>query len=126
MPREEVDMVVDELDGIIGWLTYYGYLRICGRADFKEVKKESVELAKIELENFLSGRVSKRYRLVLKLLTEDVREWSLLKTSLEKAEGRELSDRVLYEILQQLRKHSIINEENNFMDPIIREASKYI
>jgi len=126
VPREEVDRVVEELDGIIGWLTYYGYLRVSGRADFEEVKREAVELARMELENFLRQRVSRRYRLVLKLLTEGVKEWSLLKRGLEKAEGRELSDRVLHEILQQLKTHSIIDEENNFTDPIVREASKSI
>jgi hypothetical protein len=55
-----------------------------------------------------------------------VKEWSLLKRSLEKAEGRELSDRVLYEILQQLKRHSIIDEGNNLTDPILREASRNI
>ncbi len=126
VPRKEIDIVVDELDGIIGWLTYYGYLRVSGNGDFMEIKRGAVELARIELENFLRGRVSRRYRLVLKLLTEGVKEWSLLKRSLEKAEGRELSDRVVYEILQQLKTHSIIDEENNFTDPVIGEASKNI
>jgi hypothetical protein len=50
---EEIDRVVSELDGIIGWLTYYGYLKIGGIEDFEEIKKEAIELAKTELENFL-------------------------------------------------------------------------
>jgi hypothetical protein len=124
--QREIDIVVEELDGIIGWLAYYGYLRVSGKGDFEEIKRETVELAKAELENFLKGRVSRRYRLVLRLLTEGVKEWSLLKRGLEKAEGKELSDRVIYEILQQLKAHSIIDEENNFTDPIIKEASKSI
>jgi len=123
---EEIDRVVSELDGIIGWLTYYGYLKIGGIEDFEEIKKEAIELAKTELENFLKQRMSRRYRLVLRLLTEGVKEWSLLKRSLEKAEGRELSDRVLYEILQQLKRHSIIDEGNNLTDPILREASRNV
>jgi len=126
VPRKEINIVVEELDGIIGWLTYYGYLKVSGRGDLEEIKREAVGLAKTELENFLKGRVSSRYRLVLKLLTEGVKEWSLLKRGLEKVEGRELSDRVLYEILQQLKAHSIIDEENNFTDPVIRKASKSI
>jgi len=101
-------------------------LKVSGRGDLEEIKREAVGLAKTELENFLKGRVSSRYRLVLKLLTEGVKEWSLLKRGLEKVEGRELSDRVLYEILQQLKAHSIIDEENNFTDPVIRKASKSI
>ena len=50
----------------------------------------------------------------------------MLKRNIEKYEGKELSDRVLHEILQQLRKHSIINDENKFTDPILKEASRNI
>jgi DNA-binding PadR family transcriptional regulator len=70
--------------------------------------------------------VSKRYKIVLKLLAEEVREWSLLKRNVEKYEGKEISNRVLYEILQQLKRHSIIDEENNFTDPIYKEAVKLL
>jgi DNA-binding PadR family transcriptional regulator len=63
---------------------------------------------------------------VLKLLAEEIREWSLLKRNVEKYEGKEISNRVLYEILQQLKSHSIIDEENNFTDPIYKEAAKLL
>lgn len=121
--RGEVERAVEELDGIIGWLTYYGYLRAGGRGDLERVVEEAVELARSELENFLATRVSRRYRLVLKLLAQGVREWGRLKRALEDAEGRELSDRVLHEILHQLRNHSILDEENNFTDPVVRRAA---
>lgn len=121
--REEVERAAEELDGIIGWLTYYGYLRASGRGDLERVVEEAVQLAKSELENFLATRTSRRYRLALKLLAQGVREWSRLKRALENAEGRELSDRVLHEILHQLRNHSIIDEENSFTDPIARRAA---
>jgi AAA+ ATPase superfamily predicted ATPase len=124
--QAEIEKAVDQLNGIIGWLTHYGYLKISGRENFEEIKREAVELAKTELENFLKQRVSQRYRLVLKLLAEDIDEWSMLKRNIEKYEGKELSDRVLHEILQQLRKHSIINDENKFTDPILKEASRNI
>jgi AAA+ ATPase superfamily predicted ATPase len=119
----EVERAVEELDGIIGWLAYYGYLRVGGRGDLERVVEEAVELARSELESFLATRVSRRYRLVLKLLAQGVREWGRLKRALEDAEGRELSDRVLHEILHQLRSHSIIDEENNFTDPVVRRAA---
>jgi DNA-binding PadR family transcriptional regulator len=63
---------------------------------------------------------------VLKLLAEEIREWSLLKRNVEKYEGKEISNRVLYEILQQLKRHSIIDEENKFTDPIYKEAAKIL
>ncbi|WP_338140354.1 hypothetical protein [Candidatus Korarchaeum cryptofilum] len=36
----------------------------------------------------------------------------------------ELSDRVLYEVLQSLRKHSIIDDENEFTDPVVKRAAQ--
>jgi hypothetical protein len=97
-----------------------------GKEDFEEIKKDAVELAKQELENFIKLTVSKRYKIVLKLLAEEIKEWNLLKRNVEKYEGKEISNRVLYEILQQLKRHSIIDEENNFTDPIYKEASKLL
>ena len=121
--RGELERAAEELGGVIGWLTYYGYLRASGRGDLERVVEEAVELARSELENFLATRVSRRYRLALKLLAQGVKEWGRLKRALEDAEGRELSDRVLHEILHQLRSHSIVDEENNFTDPIVRRAA---
>jgi len=122
--ENEIEKAVEELDGIIGWLTYYGYLKVSGRGNFESVVNEAIELAKNELESFLASRVSRRYRVIMKLLAEDVREWGRLKKALENAEGTELSDRVLYEILQNLRNHSIIDNENNFTDPVVRRAAQ--
>jgi AAA+ ATPase superfamily predicted ATPase len=122
----EVERAVEELDGIIGWLTYYGYLKVSGRGDFDSVMNEAVELAKRELESFLARRVSRRYRVVLKLLAEGVTEWGRLKRAIENYEGVELSDRVLYEVLQGLRKHSIIDDENKFTDPVVRRAAQLL
>ncbi|MDW8003404.1 MAG: ATP-binding protein [Thermofilaceae archaeon] len=121
--REELERVVEELDGIIGWLAYYGYLRLKSAGNLENIVEEAVALAKSELESFLSTRVSGRYRLILKLLAEGVREWRALKRHLEKAEGREVSDRALYEVLQQLKSHSIIDEENSFTDPVVKKAA---
>lgn len=124
--EDEIEKVVEELDGIIGWLTYYGYLKVSGKGDFQNILNEAVELAKSELESFLKTRVSKRYRVVLKLLAEGVREWGKLKRAIENAEGIELSDRVLHEVLQSLRNHSIIDDENNFTDPIVKKAAQLL
>jgi DNA-binding HxlR family transcriptional regulator len=87
---------------------------------------EAVELAKSELESFLARRVSRRYRAVLKLLSEGVTEWGRLKRAIENYEGMELSDRVLYEVLQGLRKHSIIDNENKFTDPVVKRAAQHL
>uniref|UniRef100_A0A7C4BBA5 ATP-binding protein n=1 Tax=Thermofilum pendens TaxID=2269 RepID=A0A7C4BBA5_THEPE len=50
--REKVEAAVEELDGIIGWLTYCGYLRVGERGDLGRVVEEAVELARSEFESF--------------------------------------------------------------------------
>ena len=81
-------------------------------------------MARQELENFLKSRASRRYRVVLKLLASGVREWGLLKRRLEDYEGSRISDRVLHDILTALKRHSIIDEDLDFTDPVVREAAR--
>ncbi|MDI9644700.1 MAG: ATP-binding protein [Candidatus Verstraetearchaeota archaeon] len=121
----EIEEAAARLDGIIGWLTYYGYSRAIRGSGLDEAWRSAVNLAGSELANFLACRVSReRYRLILKLLARGVKEWGGLKSGLEDREGKRVSDRVLYEILETLRKHSLIDEHNDFQDPLLREAAK--
>ncbi|MEM4514408.1 MAG: ATP-binding protein [Ignisphaera sp.] len=84
--RDKIDEAVDKLDGIIGWLTYYGYSTVFKGRSVGDIWREAIELAKRELENFLEYRVSReRYRKILKLLSSGVREWGRLKVKLEEA-----------------------------------------
>ncbi|WP_243665768.1 hypothetical protein [Vulcanisaeta sp. JCM 16159] len=53
-----------------------------------------------------------------------MREWGLLKRRLEDYEGSPISDRVLHDVLTTLKMHSIINEELEFTDPIVKEAAR--
>jgi len=124
--EEEIAEAVEVLDGIIGWLTYYGYSKYVGGRSLSEIFSEAVKLARRELENFLETRVSRRYRFVLKMLSRNIREWGALKRKLEEYEGRTISDRVLHEILTNLKKHSIINDKLEYTDPVVREAAKQL
>ncbi|GAB6943515.1 AAA family ATPase [Vulcanisaeta sp. JCM 14467] len=120
----ELEGVVDGLDGVIGWLTYYGYSRSVGGRDLDSIISDAVGMARQELENFIRLRASRRYRVVLRLLALDVREWGLLKRRLEDYEGSRISDRVLHDILTTLKRHSIIDENLEFTDPVIRETAR--
>ncbi len=122
--EDEVLEAVDRLRGVIGWLTYYGYSRVFNGRRLSSIVVDAVELARRELEKFLEYRVSRRYRIVLKALAEGVREWRLLKKAIEDKEGRSISNRVLHDILVQLKKHSIINDKLEYTDPIVKEAAK--
>ncbi len=121
---DEIMEAVDRLDGVIGWLTYYGYSRVVGGRSLDDIVADAVELARKELENFLKYRVSRRYRFVLKALAHGVKEWRPLKKTLEDIEKRSISNRVLHDIIAQLRKHSIINDNLEYTDPIVKEAAK--
>ncbi|MEM1541573.1 MAG: ATP-binding protein [Ignisphaera sp.] len=124
---DRINEAVDKLDGIIGWLTYYGYSTVFQGKNMDDIWRDAVEMAKKELENFINYRVSReRYRMVLRLLSLGVREWGKLKKKLEESEGKSISDRVIYEILYTLRNHSIIDNENRFLDPLLEEAAKVL
>jgi len=124
VPENEIEEAVDTLNGIIGWLTYYGYSKWTKSRSLQEIKNEAVALARTELLNFIKYRVSKRYPIILKALAKGIREWSELKGYIERIEKREVSDRVIHDIIQQLKKHSIINNNLEYTDPIIKEAAK--
>ena len=122
--KRGLEGVVDRLDGVIGWLTYYGYSRSVGGRDLDSIVSDAVGIARQELGNFLRFRASKRYRVMLRLLASGIKEWGLLKRWLKDYEGSRISDRVLHDILTTLKRHSIIDENLEFTDPVIREAAR--
>jgi DNA-binding HxlR family transcriptional regulator len=72
----------------------------------------------------LKTRRSERYRVILKLLTNE-RSWSEIKNRLEDIEGRTINDKTLNELLTTLLNLSIIEKTNNkyiIADPITRKA----
>ncbi|MFP3236751.1 MAG: ATP-binding protein [Vulcanisaeta sp.] len=125
-PNEELLMlIVNELDGVIGWLTYIGHqLAVEGKRSLDEVLESAIELALGELRNFLTGR-SARYRILIKQLTVK-RNWRELKSLIESAEGKALNDKSLYVLLKELMDHGIVEKVNNeyvLSDPILRRAA---
>lgn len=82
VPDDEISDVVSKIDGIVGWLTYYGYHRM--RMDHPQAIErtldEGARLAAEEFENFLSMRqvARRRYIEVLKILVRPSR-WADVK-----------------------------------------------
>ncbi|GAB6945830.1 AAA family ATPase [Vulcanisaeta sp. JCM 14467] len=116
--------VVNELDGIIGWLTYVGHQYVVeGKHSLDEVLESATALALSELRNFLMNR-SPRYKVLLRELFVR-RGWRELKAALEVAEGRVINDKALYVLLRELIDHGIVemvNDEYVIADPILRRA----
>ena len=116
--------VVNELDGVIGWLTYIGHQYVSeGRQSLDDVLESAITMALSELRNFLMNR-SPRYKVLLRELFVR-RSWRELRAALEVAEGRAINDKVLYVLLRELIDHGIVervDDEYVIADPILRRA----
>lgn len=111
VPEDLLSKAVEVTDGVIGWLTYFGYTcytnaEMC-RSKLDEILNMVIGMAKQEIENFLSTRRSPRYKYLLKILTTE-RKWSEIRKLLEYAEGRTINDRTLSELLRELINLGIV------------------
>jgi AAA+ ATPase superfamily predicted ATPase len=126
--KQVIEEVAKTFGGVIGWLTLFGYNcymnpDLCSH-QVDKVLKIAIDIAKNEIENFLSSRRSVRYKTLLKILTVE-RSWSEIKKKLEDIEGRTINDKTLNELLNTLIDLSIIEKKDNkyiVADPITRKA----
>lgn len=131
-PEAELREAVSMLDGIIGWLTAYGYYRIReGHEEaMRKVVDEGSKLIKEELENFLSiRRVARiRYLTILRLLLKPLR-WSEIKRGLQLEIGKKIADNILSRYLKELQDYGFIEKvDSKYMltDPLISFALEKI
>ncbi|PLJ77389.1 AAA family ATPase [Infirmifilum sp. SLHALR2] len=124
VPSHYIEAIVGFFDGIPGWLALAGSTVVSarGRIGLEELRRQAVEVAKRELMEIVEAR-GRRYALVLKLIAQGVKRWSELKSRLEEAEGRIVPSSVLHNILESLRKLSIV-EDYEFLDPVYKEAAR--
>ncbi len=122
VPREIIERAVDLLDGIPGWLTFYGAKCLRGDCDPRSVLEIAVNTALRELDNLLKNKPV-RYRYVLKAIAEGRTSWNEVRRYLEQVEGKTISKSILHRVLRTLEKMSIIREYS-FLDPVYREAAK--
>lgn len=126
---EVLEKVVDTLDGIPGWLSFYGYEAVKrGKVDIlNEVLVKAVNLALSELRKLTE--LSKNYRYVLRAVAMGFKSWATIRKAVEAWTGRYLSDETLRRCLVKLANMSILAKEDNeyrFLDPIYKEASKQL
>ncbi len=115
VPEEILELAVDKLDGIVGWLVKFGVVTIregAKRETVEKVLKEASKLALTELERFLERRLlaKKRYLTVLHAIASGKNTWSELKRELERKERREIEDATLARLLKSLLKASFIEK----------------
>ncbi len=130
-PREAIEKAVETLDGIPGWLTFYGYqyiTRIRSKAQppsVEEIAEEAAKIAQAELKH-LEQR-SRLYTLALKAIALGCHRWKDIKRVLELWSNRPLTNAQVTRILKGLEKMSIITktaEGYKFLDPIYERAAR--
>jgi AAA+ ATPase superfamily predicted ATPase len=120
-----------ELDGTIGWLTFYGYELTKGNpseAALTRTVEQGSRLEAQELHHFLTVRRQgrRRYVSIMKAAARLGRaRWSDLKVNLERTEGKKITDKRFSELLQNLVKANFLdkkNEEYSVSDPLLARA----
>jgi len=121
--------VVDKLDGIVGWLTYYGYKAVREKKLNSEILESVFEEAKAitsrELEKIVQR--SKYYKLVLKAIALENNQWSNIKRIVEAWCERPISNAHLTRILKNLIKLGVVQKANGkyqIIDPVVKEVAK--
>ncbi len=124
--EEEIEETVGNLDGLIGWLTYYGYLRRMYKHDeaMSVLKKNAKLLLKGELDKFLERKRGdkERYIHILRGLRREM-TWSEVKDYLEFKLKKEISNARVSDYLAQLIKHGfVVKTENRYRlaDPLLK------
>ncbi|MDW8036170.1 MAG: ATP-binding protein [Candidatus Korarchaeum sp.] len=125
VPEEEVTQAVSKLGGVIGWLTFYGYLRSKGDDNaLDRALDEGSRMAASELNSFLSNRqvARRRYVEVLRTLTRPS-TWSEVKRSLRLIAN--VSDKQVSNYLKELVHHGFVERRGDLYsiaDPLLVEA----
>jgi hypothetical protein len=128
--KDELEDVIKNLDGIGGWLTYYGYYRTKDKMTHEDaiecVFKEGSRLALKEIEVVIS-RSRKRYIYILKAIVDGLNTWGVIKEYVTSNVGG-ISDTVLNSLLQTLVKLGIVDKLQDdkyvVLDPIATAAIK--
>lgn len=129
--EEELERAVDALDGIIGWLAYYGWSKATGAKSLEEIVDTAARQEAAELQRlFAKSRAERRYRAILKAAALRPMRWSELKRAVEVEEGAEVDDHNFTKLLQNLVRLGLLEKQEGayrIPDPVVRAAvEKYI
>ncbi len=122
---DELEDAVATFDGLIGWLTYYGYYRL--EMSHEEAKKKVIELAKpilkSELLHFISSKKNKKAIMyALKAISLNYTKWTDIKSFIY-SKGIKIGDSSLSSILRDLFNYGFVEKvEGRYLlaDPLIK------
>ncbi len=131
--KRAISEAVDVLDGIVGWLVFFG--RTC--METGEVNRKSINMTLEKAEKIVNdelsnlSRNSKRYISVLKAVAFGSKSWKEIKTATEIIERNYLTDTSFNRILNKLIELSYIDYEifeekkiYSIIDPVLNNIVK--
>ncbi len=123
----ELEEVVGIFDGLVGWLTHYGYYRAVREFSHEravaEVFEEGSKLILEEFEKVIAPS-RRRYSTILKAIAHDIDSWSDIKAYTVAKTGY-ITDKRFTELLKNLVKYGYLTKENGkyrIADPVVRYA----
>ena len=128
VPEEEIGEAVERLDGIVGWLTLYGYLRGVRKLPHENAMGELFERAKALVLDELSSltRHSRRYWFIMRAVSLGNESWSAIKEYVEFKAGR-INDAKFSLLLKNLVKYGYLEktkEGYSLPDPVVKDVIK--
>ncbi|MEM2021357.1 MAG: ATP-binding protein [Zestosphaera sp.] len=126
-----LEAIVSKVDGIVGWLTYFGCLSVESGSPSVEAVNDVNEKALRLVEDELRGlfKRSRYYMHVLKAISLGMSTWSSIKKAVEAWLGRPLQNAQFTRLLETLVKLSIVEKADNeykVLDPMIAEYCRRI
>ena len=122
--EDVIENAIEKLDGVIGWLTYFGYSMVSGGLSAERIYEMASLLAADEMKKALElyGAGSLRYREALKIIaTLGSASWSEIKRGIESRLGK-LTDSTLSNLLRNLSDIGFIikNDDDKYkvVDPV--------
>lgn len=120
-PPENLDDVIKVLDGLIGWLTHYGYMYSTDqKVSLTEFLDRASETVKTELTKILRG--SDRYFIVLKSIASGAATWSEVYNYMSSRLGPVPKSDITI-LLRNLVKYGFVEEEDetySITDPVVK------
>lgn len=123
----EIEEALKLFDGVIGWLTYFGYSRVVGGEKLPSIVDKASKLALSELEHALKiyGVAERRYREVLRVIAlTHPAKWTQIKRWVEVRLGR-IPNNTLTTIIKNLVDSGFVEKTLDgyvISDPILRNG----
>lgn len=127
-----VSLAAEELDGIMGWLTLFGYEAVAAGCCTEEILTRTIErgskIVAKEFQNFLRTREQARgrYITILRSLARlKNARWVELKKDLELGEGKKIPNNVFTDLVNNLIKGGFVEKNGDYYslaDPLLGHA----